>query len=310
MTTMKKYEDYLRRLPAPGGGGAHRAIYGAGAFGCRAGLDQDVVCTDIRKNLPTGTRRVTDLEIEEGVRRAYADVTGKAPCKSPPAPRVAPGTLERLILEGKGATESDIQARSPIPLDWPENEGWRVLEALYGPGDFVFIGDDGWAGRIGETIRTAGEWSAALKEVRQVPCPKIMVNPVTGKPAPKKTGTGATLRGDGCIAAHRFVVIEHDQLDLASQLAYWRAAPLPVVALIFSGKKSIHGWVRVDCVDASEWETEIEQRLFPQYLVPMGFDPACRNSSRLSRMPGHRRADTGLVQRCLYLAPDGKAVAA
>lgn len=305
-----RYESYLVRLPPPGGGGAHRAIYGAGAFGCRAGLAADVVCADIRKFLPAGTRTVTDREIEEGVSQAYADVSGKGSCKAPSASRVAPGTLEKLIREGKGATEADIRARSPIRLDWPEHEGWRVLEALYGRGEFVFIGDDGWAGRIGETIRPVGEWVDLLRAKGIVPCPKMMGNTLSGKSASKKSGDGETLRGDACVAAHRFAVVEHDQIDVESQLAFWTAARLPVAALVFSGKKSIHGWVRVDCADAKEWKTEIEDRLFPQYLVPMGFDPACKNASRLSRMPGHRRADTGLVQRCLYLAPEGKAVAA
>ena len=65
---------------------------------------------------------------------------------------------------------------------------------------------------------------------------------------------------------------------------------------------------RVDCADAVEWEEGVENHLFPGYLKPLGMDPACKNESRLSRMPGHRRADTGQVQRVLYLAPMGKAV--
>jgi len=136
-----------------------------------------------------------------------------------------------------------------------------------------------------------------------------MPNPLTGLPGPKKSGTGTTLRGDSCIAAHRFVVAEFDAVSLDDQLAFWRAVPhLPVAALVHSGKKSIHAWLRVDCRDKGEWETQIENDLFPAFLKPLGLDPSCRNSSRLSRMPGHKREDTGAIQRCLYLAPEGKAV--
>jgi len=140
--------------------------------------------------------------------------------------------------------------------------------------------------------------------------PKIIPNPLTGKPALKKSGEGMTLRGDGNVAAYRFALAEFDSISIEDQLAFWRAVPgLPLAALIHSGKKSLHGWLRVDCASGDEWAKEISGGLFPRYLVPLGMDPACRNPSRLSRMPGHRRADTGIVQRVLYVAPEGKAVA-
>jgi hypothetical protein len=309
---MGQYLAFMKAFPRPGGGGAHTAIFKAGCLGARAGLDTGTVIADVRKNMPAGSRQVPYSEVEQGVRAGFQAVAGGKPPAPRMSPRVAPGTLERLIREGKGAVEADIKARSPVPLDWPEWEaGWRVLEALYGSSEFVFIGDDGWAGRIGETIRPVGEWVALLKGCVKVPSPKILVNPLSGKPAPKKTGVGETLRGDACVAAYRFVVAEFDGIPIEDQVAFWMAVPhLPVAALIHSGKKSLHAWLRVDCVDQEEWETQVENLLFPGYLEPLGLDPACKNASRLSRMPGHRRADTGLVQRCLYLAPEGKAVAA
>lgn len=308
-TVTERYQDFIAKLPAPGGGGAHRAIYGAGCMGFRAGLRPEQIIADVAGHLPDGTRHVSRAEIEEGIHQAFADMAGGRAVKQRQAPRVAPDALERIICEGRGATESDIMARSPITLDWPDREAsWRVLEVLYREDERIFIGDDKSPGILGQTIQPRAEWVRQLKRLGQSPWPKIMVNPLTGAPAPKKSGEGQTLRGDGCVAAHRLVVVEHDHLDLSSQLAFWRAAPLPVAALVHSGKKSIHAWLRVDCTNAQEWESEIEEKLFPQYLTPMGFDPACRNASRLSRMPGHVRADTGLVQQCIYLAPAGKAV--
>ena len=74
-------------------------------------------------------------------------------------------------------------------------------------------------------------------------------------------------------------------------------------------------YVGLDCpvsvsVDGAEWETKVAGMLFPGFLVPMGMDPACKNPARLSRMPGYYRVDTNNIQKCLYLAPEGKAVAA
>lgn len=310
-TVVQRYSKLLAAFPSPGGGGAHHALFKAGCLGFRAGLDAERVIVDVTANLPVGSRTVSEDEIRQGVEAGFAAAGGHVKPELY-VRKVHPGLLERFIKKGHGATENDIQKRSPIALDWPEAEAaWRVLEALYGDGELLFVGDDGWGGRLGETIRPALEWQKVFQKAAAVRFPKIMVNPLTGRPVAKKSGVGETLRGDGCIFAFRFVVAEFDGLSINDQLAFWLAVPhLPVAALIHSGKKSIHAWLRVDCADVREWEREVEQKLFPGYLVPLGLDPACRNESRLSRMPGHRRADTGLMQRCLYLAPEGRAVGA
>lgn len=307
-----RYRQYLSRLPAPGGGGAHQALFGAGCCGARAGLTAEQVCLDVRKNLPRGSRVVTDEEVQVGVAAGFAEIAGGGAKSRRPAPMVAPGTFERYAREGRGATEADIRARSPVQIDWPDWESsWRVLEALYAPTDVLFIGDDGLAGRVGQTIRSAGEWAAAFKALGTVPYPKVGVNPLTGRPALKKSGDGDTLRGDACVAAHRFAVAEMDNASIDDQMAFWFSIPrLPVAALVNSGGKSLHAWLRVDCVDADEWERKVRDQLFPAYLVPLGVDKACKNASRMSRFPGHVRKETGQMQRLLYLAPKGKAIAA
>lgn len=310
-TPDEKYHSRINSLPPPGGGGAHHAIYGAGCAGFRARMPLEQVIRDVREHLPEGTRRVSDEEIEQGVTQAFADMKGGRAKVRPPVPAIAPGVLQKLLEAGKGATVESIRARSPVPLDWPPAEtSWRVLNALYDDGDQLFIGDDGWAGKPGETIRTKADWVSILTATGPSRFPKIMVNPLSGMPSATKSG-GPSFRADACIAAFRFVVAEFDGLPIEEQLAFWWAVPhLPVAALIHSGKKSIHAWLRVDCADVIEWERAIERSLFPRYLQPLGLDGACKNESRLSRMPGHRRQDTGLVQECLYLAPNGKAVSA
>jgi hypothetical protein len=306
----ERYTRFINKLPAPGGQGAHQALYAAGCFAFRAGVPVDHAIAEIGAALPTGTRHVPASEIEQAVRQAYADISGRRnPARTRASPRVSPHALARLLRLGRGATEADIVARSSVPLVCSAWEvSWRVLEALYGPDELLFVGDDKTAGILGSSIRSRLELVQLLQRLGSCPFPKIIPNPLTGKSAPKKSGEGTTLRGDACVSSYRLVVVEHDRLPLADQLAFWMAAPLPVVALIFSGKRSVHGWVRVDCADSGEWVREVEQKLFPEYLTPMGFDPACRNASRLSRMPGHLRPDTGQMQRCLYLAPNGKAV--
>jgi hypothetical protein len=259
--------------------------------------------------MPEGGRVVTDDEIEQGVRQAYADAAGKRREGRGHPPMVRPGLMRDLVAAGRGATVADIMARSPIPLKWPPEEGWRVLEALYQPGDLLFVGETETPGLIGQSIRPCREWVSHLQGLGRVPYSKAMPNPVSGNSAPTKDGASLTLRGDGCVAAFNFAVVEFDGITIEDQLAFWMAVPhLPVAALILSGKKSVHGWLRVDCADHSEWVAKVEQELFPGFLVPLGADGACKNPSRLSRMPGHRRAETGQLQQCIYLSAEGKAV--
>jgi hypothetical protein len=80
-----------------------------------------------------------------------------------------------------------------------------------------------------------------------------------------------------------------------------------VVALLDSGGKSIHGWIRIDAENAGQWEERVEVKLF-DILTAVGADKACKNESRLSRMPGHFRSEKGRWQRLIYLNPVGGPV--
>jgi hypothetical protein len=95
------------------------------------------------------------------------------------------------------------------------------------------------------------------------------------------------------------------------QARFWAgaiAAGWSVAALIHSGGKSLHAWLAVNAANVEEWERDVEQRLFPELLVPLGVDSSCRNESRLSRMPGAYRADKQQWQRLLYLNPNAGGV--
>jgi len=307
---MKKFEAMLDALPPPGvGGGFHTAIFRVACLGREAGLGEEQIAEMLRLHTKPGSRPVPDNEIVDAVTAAFRKECGSAPVYT--GPRVRPDFLAQCIKSGRGATAEDILRRSPVSLDWSDEEGWRSLEFLYRDEELIFAGDDRTPGVSGCSIRTRAEWCGAFEAEGGVMEPKFIPNPLTGNPAPKRSGIGETLRGDGCVSAFRFAVAESDSMPLDDQVAFWMGCPsLPVAMLTFSGSKSIHALLRVDCVDAAEWDAKVAGELFPGFLVPMGMDPACRNPARLSRMPGHFRTDKMTIQRCLYLAPEGKAVAA
>lgn len=131
---------------------------------------------------------------------------------------------------------------------------------------------------------------------------------VTGQVGLTKDGK-PSFRADSCVKAFRFAVAEFDTMPRADQLAFWWAVNLPICALIDSGGKSIHGWIRTDGITTAEqWTDQVEQQLYGRYLTPLGCDGACKNEARLSRMAGHFRREKQKWQRLLYLCPEGRKV--
>ena len=119
-------------------------------------------------------------------------------------------------------------------------------------------------------------------------------------------------RADSCIKDFRFVEAEFDNMPIIEQAAFWMSMireGAPVVCLIFTGSKSIHAWWQVNYTTADEWTQKVEQKLFPEFLTPLGVDSACKNEARLSRLPGHFRADKKQFQKLLYFNPELREIA-
>jgi hypothetical protein len=315
-TLFNRYQTYLISLPSPGGNGCHVALLGAANLGIMAKVPPEQIFADLKAAIPAGKRPVTNREITDAINRAVQDhETGGALSDAPkPEPVVNDGAAIRhkLITSGTGASEADLWEASPVRADWPpEEDAVHILQALYGKDDLLFIGERQEPGIIGKTIRTRAEWVEHLSQGGET-ASYIIPNPLNGKPAEKKGGDGMTLRGDLNVSDFRLCVAEFDALDRNSQLAFWSAVKLPIVALIDSAGKSIHGWLDVqklaDVPALADWDRHIRGRLYAEALIPLGVDSACSNPSRLSRLPGHFRAEKQRRQRILYLSPEGRRV--
>ncbi len=336
----EKFEEALRRIPRPGGNGCHQALLGAANYGVMIGLDEEELVRLIAAAIPAGDREVPEREIRDAVRKAFHDhsvrqsggmreKTTPKDAAAGPAFDVRAFMLHHLKL-GAGATADHIIAQSPVPIPAdPAEHTALVIERLYGQrlDECLCIGD-----RHESDVRPVGYWLDRLKS-GPIQKPHIIPNTFTGTPGPKKDGRGMSLRADSCVKSFMHCVVEFDTMphyllhdettaafraenDLEGvpflqswQLAFWATVQLPVVALIDSGGKSIHAWLKVeDCPDNACWEQTIEMRLYKDFLVPLGVDPACRNESRLSRLPGSVRPETGRCQRLLYFCPEGRPV--
>ena len=321
MILQDSFAAALSTLPRPGGNGYHPRLLGVANIGIRSGLPPDAVAAALRAATPPGGRQVPDREITDAVTKAalgQANVPrrGGLPRWRVPSPQrqVPPKAsvqsfdaakfMADRLAEGDGYGEADIWEASPVRMETPPGpeDAARLLISLYQPDDRLFIGDT-----YGRTVKTAAEWVALFRGGMPIP-PHVIPNQVTGVEGLTKSGR-PSFRADACVKSFRFAVAEFDGMNREDQLRFWWAVNLPVCALIDSGGKSLHAWIRVDGVTTTEqWTSMVEGMLFGLWLIPLGCDAACRNESRLSRLPGHFRSEKGKWQRLLYLAPEGRAI--
>ena len=242
--------------------------------------------------------------------------------------------LRRSLLKaGGGAVDpfgTDFRESSPVRIE-PYSEAdphvtdmIQLLRHLYNPDDILFIGRKTDAAP--DNLKTAAEWIKFFEEnldrIGEQPpeCrrsefeelsarfPLIMPNPLTGRSGPTKSGGKESWRADSCVSEYRYIVAEFDDMPLEEQGAMLRAlskAGAKIAAVIYSGGKSLHAWLRCEGVTtAEEWQRQVKGELFP-VLAAVGVDKACSNPSHLSRLPGVFRADKENWQRLLYLDPEG-----
>ncbi len=301
---LSRYNDALRLMPASGGGGCHTALLRIANFGRIAGINPNRVVQDLAANVH-GTRRVRSSEIEAAVNKAFDSPSTNKPYitrTASPRPAIDGEKLLNAILErGAEFDESELWEASPVRIDWPpERDGIEVLLRLYRPEERLFVGTRFDAGA--ENVLPVSEWITRFE--RGIPVPELIIpNLLTGEHGQTKDGKPSH-RADSCVAKFRFAVVEFDTFAIKEQIQFWAGAPLPVVALIDSGGKSIHGWVRIDAANSDEWTRRVEGNLF-DLLTAVGADGACKNEARLSRMPGHFRSQKNNWQRVLYLNPVG-----
>lgn len=326
----KKFQTALQNIPAPGKG-CHPALLSVANLGRNAGYSRQQIFDKIRAAVPQGVRIVSDDEIFQAVDKALETSSTKTVRTSKKeldilrklkSPVIKQSVQQSIIARGGHVDINELSRQSPVPLRDSEPHMITLLKNVYWPNDLIFAGRRTDPGVIGDSIRTPSEWidffQEKSKKAESMPeamrnamlnslaeeFPHIMPNPLSGLLCKTKSGK-ETYRGDACVNKFRFAVGEFDVLSEDKQLSFWRGLGLPVCALIHSGGKSIHAWLKVDGVhNAKDWEHIVEQGLFPM-LGQLGVDTSCKNESRLSRLPGMFRTEKNQWQRLLWLCPEG-----
>lgn len=312
MSRAEKYKSALAAIPQPGMG-CHTALLGAANSGIMAGLSDGQIFEDIREAIPAGVRRVPDREITDAIAKARREMIPymttkphhRQMARPTPKPLIdGPATRAKLIQAGAEAGPADLWELSPVrPEDKPSHRDALAILSLYQDEEHLYIGSP-----YDKLVRSAAEWRRIIDRRNEAPWPHIMPNPVDGHAHDLGNGK-LSFRCDAAVSAFRYAVVEFDNLPKPEQFAFWHSiiskGLLDVAVLLDSGGKSLHAWIRVNLPDRATWDKEIGTRFYGPggVFTTMGADKACRNSSRLSRLPGHFRREKDAFQTLLYLKP-------
>jgi RecA-family ATPase len=206
--------------------------------------------------------------------------------------------------QGKGAAStaaSNVKAapfscscQAHVSLPGPMADGFKVLlETCFEDGEYISIEEpnpdpdpDKNGKPLGAGVTLKRDQWLASGTGRNV---FIRINPM--KPGGK---------ADKDVAAFRHVLAEIDldengnRIPLETQYEILLRSGFPIHALIFSGDKSLHAWIRVDAKDWAEWDARRD--IIYDKLLPFGIDPNNKNPSRYSRLPGVPRGTNGQQQ--------------
>jgi hypothetical protein len=178
----------------------------------------------------------------------------------------------------------------PLPTDLAETTPIDFLRRLYKPGELICITwPDGNGKPTQDDIWTVNEWAQLFagqikpEDLQTDQGIWFCVNPLKG-------GMDSPGRTNENVADFRYALVESDKGALEEQYANLINSGLPLAAVYTSAGDSVHGLVRIDAENADEYKARVAQVY--EYCTKMpGLDPANKNPSRLSRLPGAMRGD-------------------
>lgn len=205
------------------------------------------------------------------------------------------GSKDELVIVDKNWIErSEIH----IPEKWnPAEQIITYLETLFEPDENVGYVTESWehdgkflpskgcydrtAGQlIKELYQCKGDIGSVLGDYNSEVGAWIRFNPLDGKGVKNEN-----------VTEFRYALVESDTMDISAQKAIITELELPVAALVYSGKKSLHAIVKIDASTYEEYKKRVDYLYNVCNKNGLKLDIQNRNPSRLSRMPGVMRND-------------------
>ena len=203
------------------------------------------------------------------------------------------GSKDELVIVDKNWIErSEIH----IPEQWnPAEQIITYLETLFESDENVGYVTESWehdgkflpskgcydrtAGQlIKELYQCKGDIGSVFGDYNSEVGAWIRFNPLDGKGVKNEN-----------VTEFRYALVESDTMDISAQKAIITELELPVAALVYSGKKSLHAIVKIDASTYEEYKKRVDYLYNVCNKNGLKLDIQNRNPSRLSRMPGIMR---------------------
>ena len=203
------------------------------------------------------------------------------------------GSKDELVVVDRNWLErSEIH----IPEKWnPAEQIITYLETLFESDENVGYVTESWehdgkflpskgcydrtAGQlIKELYQCKGDIGSVFGDYNSEVGAWIRFNPLDGKGVKNEN-----------VTEFRYALVESDTMDISAQKAIITELELPVAALVYSGKKSLHAIVKIDASTYEEYKKRVDYLYNVCNKNGLKLDIQNRNPSRLSRMPGIMR---------------------
>ena len=267
--------------PCPTAGkGVHKWIYHVVCRMVDANIDDHEIVSYCAEH---STRALQPYEVENAIRSRRGTLQNSNRTTRPHWPRRSAILVDQITGT---TTVNDLSNASPTQLEGLNSE--RVIDHLF-PGNPLLC--CGVSSRTFAT-RSRDEWRGRLAKLQ-------LIVPSTMNARHGLTQVGKrsahTLENTG---PRKHLIVEFDEGshdDHASLLCHLNTPVTPLVCVVMSGNKSLHGWFRV------EYWSEDKLVNFFKRATSVGADPATWTKSQFVRMPNGTR-DNGSNQTTLYLS--------
>lgn len=231
----------------------------------------------------------TDKELQHKVDDAARATGGGPGVPMGNLTRVSNNPVDKIEKKKPGSVTFVYQGGTtrPMPTEEEEDGTRRLLRAAFNSGEGVRIvhahlKEDGTEAPSKGVTLSRDEWLSKLDERGGDPNKLfsregdpgiyIGINPLA---------VGKTKDAD--VTAFRHVLLEFDNLSLEEQWKLYLSSEIPITAVIHSGGKSLHAWVRVDAKDRKEYDERVQS--IYTYFEDHNPDTKNKNPGRLSRLP-------------------------
>ena len=232
----------------------------------------------------------------------YGCISPKWSAPIRPKAKPKPIDLEEKFSNSVSVAESAFSEKSEFTLSCGREDARMLISCCFDQGEMVAIKTRHASPSI---IKSREEWLEFLV-LNRVPGSLegswVYANPVRKEVLDRKTNERHISGSD--ISEFRFIVLENDNVSLEAQLNFAGYFLPYLQAVVFSGSKSYHCWLRVDAEDESDYRKVISEAkqlvgAGTSRLGASGYDNCTLSLTAHPRMCGALR---GLIeQRLVFL---------